>query len=462
MPPTQTPHRTPLRRVSQGSLFRLSRSNAFPDAPHGLGFLEPALAEFLDESETLQSNVEGMKHLSEALTMFNESFASWLYVMDMNALTTDWPQLPTDASFTFAKRRAEQDAIAAMEAIAAQTAAAKAREQHISSSVAAADKTMATDADMTFAGNATGASSNATKSGVPVPVKKKGAKAKLTAKEKKERSLEIERVVASLPLEFRGSDPSLRRNMEDVIEGIMYCPTQTVKLLDLIRPPDLNQARVNKCLIALVNRKVVQKENSTGTSRQIAENDNTTSYGRDAPPPRTYCTIANPATIFSERRARSSTLPVLVALRCIAAPDVLVALAVALSGVAPLRAFNNWEPGGTRSPAVSLPAPTPSGTAAEAARRAAPGPRARLAVLVAPRVEVAAVLQARRHALVACLRGLERTREFGGAQAERAGDAADAGCNVANTLLYSANTVLDAGFDARLDSLDVTAAAELC
>ena len=30
-----------------------------------------------------------------------------------------------------------------------------------------------------------------------------------------------------------------------------------------MKPPDLNQARVNKCLIALVNRKIVQKDNST-------------------------------------------------------------------------------------------------------------------------------------------------------------------------------------------------------
>ncbi|PPQ87332.1 hypothetical protein CVT25_002082 [Psilocybe cyanescens] len=274
MSPTQTPHRTPLRRVSQGSLFRLSRSNAYPDAPHGLGFLEPAMAEFLDETEALQANLEGMKHLSDSLATFNESFASWLYVMNMNALTTDWPQVclffqngvlvsrspvlpPYHRPY---KISAEQDGIAAMEAIQAQSAA-KAREMQIS---AAADKTTLTEADTTFAGNittATGASSN--KSGVPV--KKKGAKAKLSAKEKKERSIEVERVVACLPLEFRGSDPSLRRHMETVIEGIMYCPGQTVKLLDLISPPDLNQARVNKCLIALVNRKVVQKENSTGT-----------------------------------------------------------------------------------------------------------------------------------------------------------------------------------------------------
>ena len=96
MRPTQTPHRTPLRRISQGSLFRLSRSGAYPDAPHGLGFLEPALAEFLDETEALQANLEGLKNLSDSLATFNESFASWLYVMNMNALTTDWPQVCSD------------------------------------------------------------------------------------------------------------------------------------------------------------------------------------------------------------------------------------------------------------------------------------------------------------------------------------------------------------------------------
>lgn len=93
MPPAQTPHRTPLKRVSQGSLFRLSRSAVYPDAPHGLGFLEPAMAEFLDETEALQTNLEAIKNLSESLATFNESFASWLYVMNMNALTTDWPHV---------------------------------------------------------------------------------------------------------------------------------------------------------------------------------------------------------------------------------------------------------------------------------------------------------------------------------------------------------------------------------
>ena len=90
-----TPHRTPLRRLSQGSLFALSRSQSYPDAPHGLGFLEPALSELVDETEALQANVDGLGKLGESLRVFNESFASWLYVMNMNALTTDWPQVCT-------------------------------------------------------------------------------------------------------------------------------------------------------------------------------------------------------------------------------------------------------------------------------------------------------------------------------------------------------------------------------
>lgn len=91
--PGPTPHRTPLRRVSQGSLFAVSRSGAHSDAPHGLGFLEPALAELADEAEALRSNVDGLRALSASLDTFNESFASWLYVMNMNALTVEWPEV---------------------------------------------------------------------------------------------------------------------------------------------------------------------------------------------------------------------------------------------------------------------------------------------------------------------------------------------------------------------------------
>lgn len=93
---SHTPHRTPLRRVSQGSLYALSRSEQNSDAPHGLGFIEPVMSELVDEAEALHANVDNLRRLSDSLRSFNESFASWLYVMDMNALTTDWLQVCTN------------------------------------------------------------------------------------------------------------------------------------------------------------------------------------------------------------------------------------------------------------------------------------------------------------------------------------------------------------------------------
>jgi DASH complex subunit DAM1 len=51
------------------------------------------MSELADETETLQANLDAPKNLSDSLKSFNESFASWLYVMNMNALTTDWPQV---------------------------------------------------------------------------------------------------------------------------------------------------------------------------------------------------------------------------------------------------------------------------------------------------------------------------------------------------------------------------------
>ncbi|GBE88891.1 hypothetical protein SCP_1402990 [Sparassis crispa] len=264
MPSISAPPRTPLRRISQGSLYRLSRSGAYPDAPHGLGFLEPALSELVDEAEALNANVQGLKSLSDSLGTFNESFASWLYVMNMNALTTDWPQAPTAASYALAARRAEEDAAAAMATLhAAQAAAARPPSPELST----ADKTTF-NADTTEAGNETTlATGNATTvssgSGTKVLVKKKG-KPKLTSKEKKERGLVIDRIVTVLPLEFRGSDPNLRRHIETVIEVFLDSPSRGMGILEFVKPPDLAQARANKCLIALVNRKVVRKDNSSG------------------------------------------------------------------------------------------------------------------------------------------------------------------------------------------------------
>ena len=51
------------------------------------------MSELADEAEALQANLDGLRVLGDSLKTFNESFASWLYAMNMNALTTDWPQV---------------------------------------------------------------------------------------------------------------------------------------------------------------------------------------------------------------------------------------------------------------------------------------------------------------------------------------------------------------------------------
>ncbi|KAI9438209.1 DASH complex subunit Dam1-domain-containing protein [Lactarius indigo] len=251
--PAPTPHRTPLRRVSQGSLLALSRSSAHrQDAPHGLEFLEPALAELADEAETLRGNVEGLRALSTSLETFNEAFSSWLYVMNMNALTVDWPEAPTEASFILAQRRA-----------GAKTHARRRQRRLTQPQTIAGAKS---DETTTLGGNTTSADESlapdSSKSAIG-KTKKKG-KAKLTAKEKKERKIAIDQIITLLPLEFRETNSSLRRNVETVIERLMDSEGRGLKLIEMIVPPDLNQARVNKCLIMLVSRKFVTKDNSTG------------------------------------------------------------------------------------------------------------------------------------------------------------------------------------------------------
>ena len=51
------------------------------------------MAELADETETLHANINSLHALSASLEKFNESFASYLYAMEMNGLTTDWPQV---------------------------------------------------------------------------------------------------------------------------------------------------------------------------------------------------------------------------------------------------------------------------------------------------------------------------------------------------------------------------------
>jgi len=84
------PH--PLRRISTGSLTSLARSQDRLHTSHsGLDFLQPALTELADEATTLASNIQHLNELHDALGIFNESFAGWLYALKMNAFCVEWP-----------------------------------------------------------------------------------------------------------------------------------------------------------------------------------------------------------------------------------------------------------------------------------------------------------------------------------------------------------------------------------
>ncbi|KAL7276285.1 DASH complex subunit dam1 [Rhizina undulata] len=94
---------TPLRRSSRGSLSGpRSSDDAFP-----LTALEPAFAELSDAMATLEVNFGDLQIMHDSLSRFNESFASFLYGLNMNAFCMDFPEAPIKESF---KMAAEQEA----------------------------------------------------------------------------------------------------------------------------------------------------------------------------------------------------------------------------------------------------------------------------------------------------------------------------------------------------------------
>lgn len=85
---------TPLRPSSRTSLrdsqtfTSNTGSSAFP-----FDTLEPAFAELSDSMADLEANFMHLQLMHESLSRFNESFASFLYGMNMNAFCVDFPEV---------------------------------------------------------------------------------------------------------------------------------------------------------------------------------------------------------------------------------------------------------------------------------------------------------------------------------------------------------------------------------
>lgn len=84
-----TPLRPPSQSSFRGSLHSANNAeNAFP-----LKRLEPAFAELSDAMADLEANMMHFQLIDESLARFGESFASFLYGLNMNAFCVDFPEV---------------------------------------------------------------------------------------------------------------------------------------------------------------------------------------------------------------------------------------------------------------------------------------------------------------------------------------------------------------------------------
>ncbi|KAI8959521.1 DASH complex subunit Dam1-domain-containing protein [Daldinia sp. FL1419] len=104
---------TPLRPSSRSS-FRESAQRSVQDGEaFPLSAFEPAFAEFSDAMADLEANMMHFQLMHESLSRFSESFASFMYGLNMNAFCVDFSEGPIPESFRRAKLREEQSPPAA-------------------------------------------------------------------------------------------------------------------------------------------------------------------------------------------------------------------------------------------------------------------------------------------------------------------------------------------------------------
>ncbi|BDD55624.1 hypothetical protein MAP00_001118 [Monascus purpureus] len=99
---------TPLRPGSRSSIreahgYGANISSAGYSQP-AINALEPQFAELADSMADLEANFMHLQLMHESLTRFSESFASFLYGLNMNAFCVDFPEAPISESFRRAKQ----------------------------------------------------------------------------------------------------------------------------------------------------------------------------------------------------------------------------------------------------------------------------------------------------------------------------------------------------------------------
>ncbi|PFH63301.1 hypothetical protein XA68_14953 [Ophiocordyceps unilateralis] len=96
---SRTRPNTPLRPSSRSSFHDSVRGADETDGSLPLNNFEPAFAELSDAMADLEANMMHFQLMHESLARFSESFASFLYGLNMNAFCVDFPEGPLPESF---------------------------------------------------------------------------------------------------------------------------------------------------------------------------------------------------------------------------------------------------------------------------------------------------------------------------------------------------------------------------
>lgn len=84
---------TPLRPSSRSSLRDSASRSTGGEASFPLNAFEPAFAELSDAMADLEANMMHFQLMHESLARFSESFASFMYGLNMNAFCVDYPEV---------------------------------------------------------------------------------------------------------------------------------------------------------------------------------------------------------------------------------------------------------------------------------------------------------------------------------------------------------------------------------
>ena len=217
--------RTPTRGAS-GSLRPRSA-----DTP--LTFLQDeALPILAEETTALQDNLAQIAEIQQALSTFNENFAAFLYGIKMNAFCVEWPEAPTEASLRALSRSAPPPI--------------------------EADQTYMTDAPTPPRPAPAPPSPSPPPPPAPTSRPAQRPASQATARRvppavQKKRAAFADRIVDTMPLEYRQGDPKLRALLHHIIYALLQSNDKGVRVADIAaKTPAWPAGKINKALIALL------------------------------------------------------------------------------------------------------------------------------------------------------------------------------------------------------------------